>query len=156
MVLLTKKKFCGIILESIMMVAPVKQSSNMEKISSIVVDHGKTLRKWDLREEIIIDIELAMEEVLANIVLHGYENQSIDVRSEVHIDLTRTNEYVELTISDRGSFFDINCHNEINLGSYLNSPVNGGFGASLIKKVMTEIQCLRKNGTNITILRKRI
>ncbi|MES0489654.1 MAG: ATP-binding protein [Leptospirales bacterium] len=138
------------------MLTYITTAPNMKKISSIVIDYGKTLREWNISEDKIIDIELAMEEVLANIVAHGYENREVDLANDIEIQLKKYHDYVELMISDQGNFFDINTHEEPNLGSYIDSPINGGFGAALIKKVMSEVSCCRENGTNITILRKFI
>ena len=139
-----------------MVVVEIKQISNMERISLIVIGHGNTLRTWNIPEAVVIDIELGLEEVLANIVRQGYKSREIDITEEIEINLTKYDSYLELMICDKGIFFDINSHNEVEMDSYLNSQINGGFGACLVKKIMTEIRCLKQNDTNITILRKSI
>ena len=129
-----------------------KQSSSY--VVETVKLQSETLKKWQIPQHIIADIELAIEEILTNIVTHGYEQSFNEYNEEIIVDLRRTDDHVEVDIIDKGKFFDLTKKENPQMANYLADNVIGGLGVYMVKNVMCKVECQNNEGTNITKLKK--
>lgn len=99
-------------------------------------------------------IELCLEEVLVNIISYAYEGSegSIELIAEVKID-----DYLEITIKDRGKAFDPTMRaTEIDHDLPIEEREIGGLGIALVKEFMDEMLYRRDGVYNVLCLRKYV
>ncbi len=131
---------------------PAKHESIIEIINKILA----ILETHNLNAEIKNDIVLAIEEVLANIVTHAFENFSVQSPElEFTLNYEREKKYY-FEFRDNGKQFNFEGIQAHDVPSLLHSKVVGGFGVTLIKRLMSNIDYKHLNGFNFLTFEKKI
>ena len=106
---------------------------NLRKVSEFVRDIGQQLR---LTEEVLFDIDLAVEEASANIVGHAYPpGQAGDIQLRVET----TDDVVRITLTDWGLPFDPESVTTFDVDAPVGTRAKGGTGLQLIHSLMDDV-----------------
>ena len=106
---------------------------NLRKVSEFVRGIGQQLR---LTEEVLFDIDLAVEEASANIVRHAYQpGQAGDILLRVET----SNDIVRITLTDWGLPFDPERVTPFDVRATVETRSEGGTGLQLIYSLMDEV-----------------
>ncbi len=126
---------------------------NLRKVSEFVRDIGQQLR---LTEEVLFDIDLAVEEASANIVRHAYRpGQAGDIRLRVET----TDDTVRITLTDWGLPFDPESVTLFDVRAPVETRAEGGGGLHLIYSLMDGVAretASAPGGPNVLMLSKHI
>jgi len=125
------------------------QISETERVQEIIEQlsqkHG-----WDT--ELQFNMNLALEEILTNVISYGYEDKK---EHEILLRFSITAEDLTVEIEDDGLAFNPLDQPEPDLNKPLGERQPGGLGIFLVRKVMDQVEYLKKNGKNILTLRKK-
>ena len=106
---------------------------NLRKLSDFVRGIGQQLR---LTEEVLFDIDLAVEEAAANIVRHAYRpGQAGDILLQVDT----TDDTVRITLTDWGLPFDSETVTPFDVRAPVETRAKGGTGLYLIYTLMYDV-----------------
>ena len=106
---------------------------NLRKVSDFVRGIGQQLR---LTEEVLFDIDLAVEEASANIVRHAYRpGQAGDILLRVET----TDDIVRITLTDWGLPFDSETVTPFDGDATVETRAKGGTGLRLIYSLMDDV-----------------
>ena len=126
---------------------------NLRKISEFVRDIGQQLR---LTEEVLFDIDLAVEEASANIVGHAYRpGQAGDLLLRVET----TDDIVRITLTDWGLPFDPETATPFDVRATVEARAEGGGGLQLIHTLMDDVvreTASAPGGPNVLMLSKHL
>jgi sigma-B regulation protein RsbU (phosphoserine phosphatase) len=128
---------------------------NRITIRKICLEAEFFFKKWKIKDIESNDLVLAVEEALTNILEHGYDGQP-EKNYSVTIEIFKVNKKVFILITDSGVQF---CYHNIKSpekSTYLRSYIIGGFGISIINKIMDEVIQFRLNNENVLIMSKSI
>ena len=124
---------------------------NLRKISEFVRDIGQQLR---LTEEVLFDIDLAVEEASANIVGHAYRpGQAGDILLRVET----TDDIVRITLTDWGLPFDPKSMTPLDVDATVEARAEGGRGLQLIHSLLDDVMretAPAPGGPNVLMLSK--
>lgn len=98
-------------------------------------------------EELVLEIQLALQEACTNVVRHAYPGDQaglIVVRAELESDLLR------LEVSDEGESY----HFESVPPPDFEAPRDGGFGLHLIRSTMSKVSYGKRGKRNTLVLEK--
>ena len=104
---------------------------------------NNSLGQHGLSDVDISAMVLAIDEVCANLIIHSHHcnpKEFIEV-----IIIVGPNEGVEFRIIDEGVGFDINEYDEPSIDDLIQSKRKGGIGLILVKKIMDDIDFIKKN-----------
>jgi len=123
--------------------------ADFEQIRTPVDTLQKLCKQAGVPEDILGQVELAMQELLTNQVEHAYENNSKGI-IEIHFEVDKANIMIQSEDGGLEATFD--------LGSVKmpdpSSLAEGGYGMAIIKGLMDEVSYHRLNGKNIWKLKK--
>ncbi len=126
---------------------------NLRKVSEFVRNIGQQIR---LAEEVLFDIDLAVEEALANIVRHAYRpGQAGDLLLRVGT----TDDVLRITIFDWGLPFDPESVTLFDVRATVETRANGGMGLPLIHSLMDGVvreTASAPGGPNVLMLSKHV
>ncbi len=126
---------------------------NLRKVSEFVRDIGQQLR---LTEEVLFDIDLAVEEASANIVGHAYRpGQAGDILLRVET----TDDIVRITLTDWGLPFDPENVAPFDVRATVETRAEGGGGLQLIHSLMDNVErkvASAPGGPNVLTLIKHV
>ena len=126
---------------------------NLRKLSEFVRDIGQQLR---LTEEVLFDIDLAVEEASANIVGHAYRpGQAGDILLRVET----TDDIVRITLTDWGLPFDPESVTPFDVRATVEARAEGGGGMQLIHSLMDGVMretASAPGGPNVLMLSKHV
>ena len=126
---------------------------NLRKVSEFVRDMGQQLR---LTEEVLFDIDLAVEEAAANIIWHAYRpGQAGDILLRVET----TDEIVRITLTDWGLPFDPERVTPFDVRAPVETRAKGGTGLHLIYSLMDDVvreTASAPGGPNVLTLSKHV
>ena len=106
---------------------------NLRKVSEFVRDIGQQLQ---LTEDVMFDVELAVEEASANIVRHAYRpGQAGDILLRVET----TDDVVRITLTDWGLPFDPEKVTPFDLRATVKRRTEDGTGLRLIHSLMDDV-----------------
>ena len=106
---------------------------NLRKLSDFVRDIGQQLR---LTEEVLFDIDLAVEEASANILRHAYRpGQAGDILLRVET----TDDIVRITLTDWGLPFDPEKVTPFDVRAPVETRREGGMGLHLIYTLIDDV-----------------
>ena len=106
---------------------------NLRKVSEFVLNIAQ---KLNLTEEVLFDIDLAVEEASANIVGHAYRpGQAGDILLRVET----TDDIVRITLTDWGLPFDPESVTPFDVCSPVETRAEGGGGLQLIYSLMDDV-----------------
>ena len=124
---------------------------NVPRISAFVQHEVERLR---LADDILFDIDLAVEEASTNIVRHAYEpGQSGDLQVGVEV----AKDELRITFTDWGKPFEVDAaHLAVDVP--LEVRAEGGMGVLLIHQLMDEVTrtTAEPDGPNVLTMVKRI
>ena len=127
--------------------------ANLRKVSEFVQDIGQQLQ---LTQEVLFDIDLAVEEASANIVRHAYPpGQAGDLLLRVET----TDGIVRITLTDWGLPFDTGKVKPFDTRSTVETRAEGGGGLHLIYSMMDEVErktASASGGPNVLMLSKHL
>ncbi len=126
---------------------------NLRKVSEFVRDIGQQLR---LTEEVLFDIDLAVEEASVNIVRHAYRPEQA---GDLLLRVETTDDIVRITITDWGLPFDPESVTPFDVDAPVGTRAKGGTGLQLIHSLMDDV--VRKMASvpgepNILVLCKHV
>lgn len=127
------------------------EKSNLQRIRTFVVT---VLRELNLSELDVHSMVLAVDEVCANMMIHS-NNCSPEHVIEVNI-ITDSKDKIIFDIIDYGSGFDIRDFPEPDISEIIRMKKKGGVGLMLVKRIMDEIDFIRKNNNSIVRLTKNL
>ncbi len=126
---------------------------NLRKVSEFVRDIGQRLQ---LTEEVLFDIDLAVEEASANIVRHAYQpGQAGDIQLRVET----SNDIVRITLTDWGLPFDPETVAPFDVRAPVETRSEGGTGLYLIYSLMDDVvrdTASAPGGPNVLMLSKHV
>ena len=125
--------------------------SNLQHIRKFAID---VLREQHLSELEVHSMVLAVDEVCANMMIHSYQC-SPDHSIEVEIKIKSKNK-VEFDIIDNGHGFDIRKYPEPDIDEIIRQKKKGGVGLMLVKRIMDEIDFIKKGEYSIVRLTKNL
>ena len=108
----------------------------------------QVLQRWQVAEDIIADLKLAVSELCTNIVRHGYAG---DHDGDIHVALSRHGGTIQVTINDTAPAFEPG-HAAFPPPESL---TEGGYGLSLVHSLIDDIAYERRDqgGNHITLIK---
>lgn len=106
-----------------------------------------------LSDDVVGDMQVALDEVLTNIVEYGYTD---DADHEIRIRLRVIENVLEATIEDDGVPFNLLESPAPDVTAPLSERRVGGLGIHFVKNLMNEISYDRAGGRNRLVLRKNL
>ncbi|MDH4199103.1 MAG: ATP-binding protein [Spirochaetia bacterium] len=134
-----------------------KEIFNVERlgIREKCLDAYKLFNDWKIMPQDRDDLVLALEEALTNIYEHGYR-KSQDDHCSVTLEILKGNRDVYIMIADLARPFSLDSVNAPDINSYIESNKVGGFGVSLIKKIMNHVRAFQLFDENVLIMQKEL
>lgn len=132
---------------SISLVIPAE----LNEIRRVTAAIDEAMRASAFPDDLISDLQLAVEEAIANTVIHGYHGASGDVAITIYV----TDDAVEARIEDRAPPFNPLIFPEPDPGADIDDRRIGGLGVYLIRQLVDEIVYQYAVGKNILVLVKR-
>jgi serine/threonine-protein kinase RsbW len=96
---------------------------------------AQTIHELDLDEQMIPDLQLAVEEICANTLRHGYNGRS----GKLEITIQSITDGVQVTVRDWGNTFDPDAVPLPDVDAPLEQRPLGGLGLFLVKQLMDEV-----------------
>ena len=127
--------------------------ANLRKVSEFVRDIGRQLR---LTDEVLFDIELAVEEASANIVGHAYRPGQA---GDLLLIVETIDEIVRIALTDWGLPFDPKRVTPFDVHAPVETRTEGGGGLQLIHSLMDGVvreTASAPGGPNVLILSKHV
>ncbi len=113
----------------------------------------KFARGNNLSEEIIRDINLALEELVSNIIIHGFEDKN---EHEITVGIGIKEEELIVEISDDAKYFNPLEHPEPEIEKPIEERDIGGLGVHIVRNIMDELNYRREHGKNILVMKKKL
>lgn len=126
---------------------------NLRKVSEFVRGVGQRLR---LTEEVLFDIDLAVEEASANIVRHAYRPEQA---GDILLRVETSNDIVRITLTDWGLPFDPETVTPFDMHAPVEKRAEGGTGLHLIRSLMDDVvreAAATAGGPNVLMLSKHV
>ena len=126
---------------------------NLRKVSEFVRDIGQLLL---LTEEVLFDIDLAVEEASANVVQHAYRP---GLAGDILLRVETTDESVRITLTDWGLPFDLEGVTPFDMRGPAETRAKGGTGLRLIRSLMDGVvreTATAPGGPNVLMLSKHV
>lgn len=122
--------------------------SNLQRVRNFIIEE---LRLKELPEIDIHSMVLAVDEVCANLIIHS-NNCSLDNSIEVIMAIKKNQ--IVFDIIDHGVGFDIRDYPEPDINKIIKAKKKGGVGLMLVKRIMDEIDFIKKNDHSVVRLTK--
>lgn len=122
--------------------------SNLQRVRNFIIEE---LRLKELPEIDIHSMVLAVDEVCANLIIHS-NNCSLD--NSIEVIMTIKKDQIVFDIIDHGVGFDIRDYPEPDINKIIKAKKKGGVGLMLVKRIMDEIDFIRKNDHSVVRLTK--
>lgn len=105
---------------------------NVRRISDFVRDEGRRLR---LTDDVLFDLDLAVEEASTNIVRHAYEPGRA---GDMQVRMEAVNDDIRITLTDWGRSFEADpAHLTVDVPVEVRAA--GGMGVLLLHELMDEV-----------------
>lgn len=120
------------------------KTDNLKNIRSFVED---TLVSYQLNQEDIDLIVLAIDEICANLIIHSNgENEEETISLSIELKIKPSG--IEFEITDSGHYFDYSSYVEPSLDDLISEKRQGGMGMMLVRKIMDKIEYIKDQQTN--------
>ncbi|MFC1566595.1 ATP-binding protein [bacterium] len=128
--------------------------NDLSQISVLASTVESFFSKNNIIDDIILDINLALEELVVNIISYAFDDQH---KHLIYVSL-RIHEakYIEIIIKDAGKEFNPLDIQAPDLDALLEDRGIGGCGIHLVRTLMDEVEYKREDGNNISTIRKKI
>jgi serine/threonine-protein kinase RsbW len=121
----------------------------------IVVDYLDSLgEEWELSPGLVFSLNLVLEEALTNTILYGFDEDHH--QHNIAINFTKKGDELTITIIDDGREYDPTLKTDPDITLPVEERPIGGLGIFLIKKIMDQVEYLRKDNRNFLMLTKNI
>ncbi len=134
------------------MIKSLKIESNLSEIEKIRSFLKDVLRDYNLSEEALYLIELALLEMCINIVRYAYP----DAKGEISLKIWSQEEKVFFEIRDWGVPFNPRDAQEPDIHEMISKGKTGGLGILLARKLMDGFQYKREDNQNVLVMHKKI
>jgi len=105
----------------------------------------------------LFKLQLAAEEIFVNIASYAYKEQEPGCHGKTaEITCSRSGRWFSMTFQDYGKPFNMLEHGEPEWKESIDEQEPGGFGISLVRKVMDEVSYRRENDANILTMKKEL
>lgn len=111
----------------------------------------QSAHSYDVNEELIGDLILAIDEAVTNIITHGYQNN----QGTITLEIDRQNNDLLFRLRDMAPVYNPKNTQAPDFRSPLQRQTCGGYGVYLIQRIMDEVQHnITRDGGNELILIK--
>ena len=116
---------------------------------------GDLARQVGFAEEEIAKIEMAVDEACSNVVEHAYSAKKEwrwkHRHPEIRLDVRVEDNCLIIEITDHGQQFDFTAYRPDNIEERLRQMETGGYGISIMRQFMDEVQYNSSNATGNTL-----
>lgn len=126
------------------------------QISQLQIAHkalARFGRDWGLEDDVLFDLDLALEEVLTNLISYAYDNKT---HSLIRVNMTRDKGTVIIEVIDTGHPFAPSQVEPPDLKNQFRTKKLGGLGLHLVNQLMDNVQYERTEEKNILKMTKRV
>jgi serine/threonine-protein kinase RsbW len=128
--------------------------SKLENLSVIGQFIEDTLRQCQIDSPNNVHaFQLSVDEACTNVIEHAY---AYSTSGEISVSCSFTGEKFTVTIEDNGAPFDPTKKPDPDVNQGLDERKAGGLGIYFMKKLMDEVQYIRKDDKNLLTLTKNI
>jgi anti-sigma regulatory factor (Ser/Thr protein kinase) len=106
-----------------------------------------------LSEELVFELNLAVDEVVTNIIRYAYDDQA---EHQIQIRVSLDDAEVVVRVEDDGRAFNPLAAPKPDLGLAVDERPIGGLGVHIVRSLMDALEYRRDAGRNIFIMRKRM
>ena len=124
--------------------------SSLDKLWTFITS---TCKAYGLSEEIVNDIQLAVDEACSNVINHGYAGMP---GGELSLSLQLEAAWLQIEITDQGRGFNPAEIPPPDINAPMAEREPGGLGWFLIQEVMDNVSYSRTGGVNQLVLKKKI
>lgn len=107
----------------------------------------------ELRQDELLDVNLALEEAFANVVMHGFEDQG---EHQIDVQISVEHNTIRVTVEDEGVPFNPLNAADVDVTTPLESRSIGGLGMFMVRKLTDKLTYTREGNRNRLIMEKRI
>jgi serine/threonine-protein kinase RsbW len=125
---------------------------NLQKVRDFVRQQLQSHNLTDLTKNQIV---LAIDEVCANLIIHS-NNQDKSQDIELSLQFIKTPQGIEVELKENGLPFDYLQYSEPTIEELVEQKSNGNMGLMLVRRIMDEIQYIRRGNQNICRLYKSL
>ena len=127
--------------------------NDFRQLSSIVARWYQIGEQFQIDEDIIKTINLALEEIVTNVISYGSDDTS-----ELHIDITITLTDLQLTlvVADDAQAFDPLTVPTPQWEDSIDNVTPGGLGVHLVRTMMDDMSYERNSSRNILTMHKQL
>lgn len=123
-------------------------AENIEEMSNL---SEAALRKFNMPEDRLQELLMALDEVITNIVIHGYSGRG----GALKIIIQGEKDHVSVELVDNGIKFDPTKSPEPDLDVPIEERKIGGMGVPLVRKFTDELRYRHVDGENHFVLIKK-
>lgn len=127
-------------------------AAKVEALSQVIQYINENLKNFGCHEELINQIDLAVEEIFVNIALYAYNGG--EGNALISMELYGNPPQAIIRFSDRGKPYNPTAREDPDLLLPLQERPIGGLGIFLVRKCMDSMEYEYKNGRNMLTLRK--
>jgi serine/threonine-protein kinase RsbW len=132
----------------------LKVPCRKEKLKEVRVFVENLLKKQGIPEVEANQLVLAVDEVCANLMIHSH---NCDPRKHIGIQIiVKRGKEVVFEISDYGVGFNFCHYKEPSIEDIIKQKKKGGVGLMLVKRIMDDMEFIRKHNRNVYRLVKRV
>lgn len=121
------------------------------ELPSLAEKIEKLAEKWELSQELAMNINLVIEEALSNIIFYAFTDSD---QHDIKISISLNQNRVMIKITDNGIPFNPLLQQQPDISLSVTERPVGGLGIFLISSIMDKIQYFRQKNQNILILHK--
>lgn len=122
------------------------------ELPSLAEKIEKLAEKWELSQELAMNINLVIEEALSNIIFYAFTDSD---QHDIKISISLNQNRIMIKITDNGIPFNPLLQQQPDISLSVTERPVGGLGIFLISQIMDKIQYIRQKSQNILILHKR-
>ncbi len=125
------------------------RGSSLRFIRQVVADLA---RKIGFPDDEVAKIEMAVDEACSNVVEHAYGQQfRQQADPEIGLEVRKEDGRLVIEINDHGQKFDFASYQPTNIESRLNAMKTSGYGISIMRRFMDEVQYSSNDQTGNTL-----
>src|SRR5574344_1263088 len=125
--------------------------NELDKLEGFINDIAETC-EWPM--PLTMNINLALEEIVSNVVFYAYPK---DTQGTADIEITNYDTYIVFKVTDSGKPFNPLAKSmDIDISLPAEQREIGGLGIFLTRKIMDEMEYLRKDGQNCLYMKKKL
>jgi anti-sigma regulatory factor (Ser/Thr protein kinase) len=125
--------------------------NELNQLKKLAEKIGNISDTFDLEKMELHDINLVLEEWITNLIRYGYQQ---DQKSEINIRIEITEDLIDITVMDEGSYFNIKDFKLPDVNLPLEKREPGGLGLHFIYKLMDKVIYEKQNNKNILHLKR--